>query len=105
MKKTILLIILLIPMISTISLAQQGSAKPSDWCSNMRSAEVWYSSSFGVSIGVEPTLSFFFTRINCCVNGTDMDACNSAVEDAKCSQIVVRQSCEPLKLGDIEMVG
>ncbi|SFG23873.1 hypothetical protein SAMN04487988_102132 [Algoriphagus hitonicola] len=71
-----------------------------DWCGNMRSSDVWYNSSGSVSIGREPFFSMDYTKITCCVNGTDMDACNNSSEATECSQKVVRIGCTAPSFAD-----
>jgi len=83
--------------VSVISLAMLGFCEQAkaDWCGNMRSSDVWYSSSGTVSIGREPIFSMGYTKVTCCVNGSDMDACNNGLEAPECSQKVVRTACTP----------
>lgn len=64
--------------------------------SNFRRAEQWYNSkiSGGISVSEKPGfwVSGDWVSIMCCVNGTDMDACNFNIEDSECARRVERNS-------------
>jgi hypothetical protein len=64
-------------------------------CANMKREPVWHISGASVNIGEKPWFSFVYTKIYCCVPGTDMELCNKSLEDTTCAQIVVRPPCMP----------
>jgi len=72
------------------------SSSQASWCSNMTSNNVWHLDGVEVSVGVEPWFSWRFSKIVCCVQSTDMNACNQSVEDTSCAQIVTRPPCVPI---------
>jgi hypothetical protein len=73
---------------------------PGTWCQNLKSATVWYRASWSASMGVtltEPSLLLQATQtwvsMVCCIQGTDMDACNKGEENSECSARVTRPAC------------
>ncbi|GKG75597.1 hypothetical protein DXA15_13000 [Parabacteroides sp. AM58-2XD] len=63
---------------------------------NFKSATVWYNSdvSGGLAVSEKPSVfvSGNWKSMICCVNGTDMDACNFLLENSECARRVVRNS-------------
>lgn len=86
-----LIAILLLTMtsLSSISFA-------SEWCSNQKSAELWYNSSRTLGVGETPWVTWGWSSMVCCVNGTDMDQCNKSLENDECAPRVVRGICMPI---------
>ncbi|HPB34961.1 MAG: hypothetical protein ACOX59_04810 [Bacteroidales bacterium] len=73
---------------------------PGAWCQNFKSSTVWYRESWSASMGVtltEPSLWLQITQnwvsMVCCVQGTDMDACDMDEENSECSARVIRPAC------------
>jgi hypothetical protein len=67
-----------------------------EWCENFKSGDIWYIESLGISTSTTPLFEFLYTRIKCCLQGTDMDACNNSLEADECSQYAVRPPCSPI---------
>ena len=63
---------------------------------NFKKEERWYNSkiSGGLSVSEKPGfwVSGDWVSMMCCVNGTDMDACNFELEDSECAKRVERNS-------------
>ena len=73
---------------------------PGGWCKNFKSATVWYISGSSVSTGVSLTepgviaqLMYDWTSMVCCIEGTDMDACDMNCENDECKRRVTRPAC------------
>ena len=74
-----------------------ASGEPGDgFCKNFKSATVWYNSdvSGGAAVSEKPSIwvSGTWKSMICCVNATDMDACNFLLEESECARRVVRNS-------------
>lgn len=74
-----------------------ASGEPGEgFCKNFKSATVWYNAevSGGAAVSEKPSVwvSGTWKSMKCCVNATDMDACNFLLEESECARRVVRNS-------------
>ncbi|PZX56675.1 hypothetical protein [Algoriphagus chordae] len=93
MKKLIVFVI-----IFGAFLAASDSHGLGGWARNSTATELWHIDSTSIKIGHPPFFSFSFSKITCCVDGTEMSACNREAENPKCEKTVVRGAYAPLKV-------
>ncbi len=79
------------------ALVQSTREGGSEYVRNFKSGDVWLVGNINMGISVhytKPSLNFGVNieRIKCCLNGTDMDACNFSLEDSKYAQYVTRNA-------------
>ena len=79
------------------ALVQSTREGGSEYVRNFKSGDVWLVGNINMGISVhytKPSLNFGVNieKIKCCLNGTDMDACNFSLEDSKCAQYVTRNA-------------
>lgn len=67
------------------------------WAKNSIATELWHNDEAPIKIGHPPFFGFSFSKITCCIEGTEMSACNQGAEDPKCEKVVVRGAYVPLK--------
>lgn len=94
LKKAILLLLIIIGA----SFFTSDSFGLGGWAKNSVATELWHNDAVAIKTGHPPFFSFSYSKITCCVDGTEMSACNQGAENPKCEKIVVRGAYFPLKV-------